>query len=144
MAEMGFTEATITITNEWEEENARLGLIKHEDVHAVAVTAMVDTGTTALIISPKIKEDLGLSVTETRTARLANGLYQTVDVTAAVTIRFQGRTSVCRALVVPNAHTLLGCIPLEEMRLKVNPVSKKLELITGEEDVIDMIDMMLI
>ena len=131
---MGIVHAKITLKNLYDEEKAREGRIKTEDIRTAAVTAVVDTGSLNLVITEELRQKLGLAVKGEKVAHIANGQRVSCKVTDAVEVRWKNRDTVVPALIIPGAEKiLLGAIPLEGMDLMVNPVSQELTGIHGEE-----------
>lgn len=119
---MGEVRENITLVNVGDIINVGRGYIKQEEIRHVTVEALVDTGAMNLVIGEETRKRLGLAIAQENTARLAGGVTQTCNVTEPVTIRWKDRFSSCHALVLPGSEEiLLGCIPLEDMDLKVNP-----------------------
>ena len=71
---MGNVFAKITLKNNGDLIKLREGLIPDTEVRTLILTALVDTGVSTLVINEDICRQLGLSITETRTASLAGGV----------------------------------------------------------------------
>jgi clan AA aspartic protease len=133
---MGFVHIDITLKNAFDAGNAKRGNIKESEIRQTTVTAMVDTGAATLVINEAIREELGLELENTYTARLADGTFHKYFYAEPVEILWKNRKTVLRPVVVPNANKiLLGAIPLEDMDLIVNPVKQELAGAHGEEPV---------
>ena len=131
---MGIVHAEIVLKNLFDEEKAREGRIKPENIRTAAVTAVVDTGSLYLVITEALRQQLGLGIKGEKTAHIANGQRVSCIVTDAVEVRWKNRDTVVPALVIPGAEKiLLGAIPLEGMDLMVNPVSQELVGVHGDE-----------
>ena len=131
---MGNVYAEITLKNGADLVRARDGSIKEQDVRSLKVTALVDTGATTLIMGENLCRELGLAVIGTRAAFLAGGAEVFCKVTEPVQICWKDRTSTISAWVLPgDEEVLLGVIPLEEMDLIVNPVSRELAGAHGDK-----------
>ena len=131
---MGTVYADIVLTNAGDEIRVVDGHIKAEEIRQTRVTAMVDTGAGTLAINEAVCTALGLRIEGLRRAELADGAKQPYKITEPVKIQWKNRNTVCRALVLPNAgEVLLGAIPLEDMDLIVNPVSRELVGAHGDE-----------
>ena len=130
---MGNVYAEITIKNGADVTNVGRGIIPVEDVRSITVSALVDTGATSVIIPEDMRQKLGLSVVETRTANLAGGAKMECKVTEPVWIYWKDRKVSCNALVLPEGRVLLGVIPLEFMDLVVDPKRQELVPAHGEE-----------
>jgi clan AA aspartic protease len=131
---MGEVVERITLVNTGDAAMGRRGIIKETEVRKTKLRALVDTGATNIVISEKIRQKLGLAITETGEVRLGNGKRESCVYTEWVTVRWKDRQAVCEAVVLPHAReTLLGVIPLEQMDLKVNLGEQKLEGAHGDE-----------
>jgi clan AA aspartic protease len=124
---MGMVHAEITLKNARETGELTDGLLKEQDVHKINVQAVVDTGAISLVFSDETCQKLGLKLQGERTARVDNGQRVNCKVTEQVEVHWKNRQTVCQAMVMPGAETiLLGAIPLEGMDLMVNPVTQEL------------------
>jgi clan AA aspartic protease len=133
---MGTVYAELTLRNEWDVVQAAKGFIKHEDIRAVTVTAVVDTGSYSLMIDEQTAQKLGLEKTGEQRIRIANGKRIVCPVTTPVEINWKDRQSVMRVITVPGLQQiLLGLLPLEEMDLVVHP--NKHELVGAHGDAIE-------
>ena len=130
---MGNVYAEITVKNALDVGNARAGQIAEQDVHAVTLTAIVDTGATTLVINEDIFNQLGLSVMETRNINVAGGGKVLCKVTDPVHIYWKNRFASVNAVVMPEGKPLLGVIPLEFMDLIVDPIRRELVGANGDE-----------
>jgi len=130
---MGTVHAEITLKNAKDEGKAFDGLIKEEDVRAVTVQAVVDTGALLTVITEELRQKLGLEARGEKFVKTANGQRISCKVTEAVEIHWKNRFSLHRAVVVPGAEkVLLGVISLEDMDLMVNPVTQELVGVHGD------------
>jgi hypothetical protein len=60
---------------------------------------------------------------------LADGEIKKLDVAEPVEIRFKNRTTSCNPIVLPgNTEMILGCIPLEDMDVLIDPRRAVMEL----------------
>ena len=124
---MGTVHAEITLKNAHDESKAQEGLIKTEDIRAITVQAIVDTGAMSLVITEELCQKLGLAKKGEKFVQIANGQRVSCKLTEAVEIHWKNRISTLSAVVIPGAKTvLLGSIPLEDMDLMVNPVTQEL------------------
>jgi clan AA aspartic protease len=106
---VGIVYANITLTNPYLRKS-------------VTVRAMVDTGTTHMIVTANVARDLGFDLEETSTYRLTIADTRRVRVPRIqpVEIRFEDRTFLTEAAVLGD-ECLMGVLPLEAMDLVVNP-----------------------
>ena len=131
---MGLTRVEITLKNSADMVRAADGAIHESEIRRLTVLALVDTGAGTLTITEAVRQKLGLTVQGLRRATLANDGKEMCKVTEPVAIQWQGRDTVCRAIVVPgNGEVLLGAIPLEDMDLVVDPMRQELVGAHGDE-----------
>ncbi len=105
------------------------GYIEKDKIRSCKVRALVDSGAYTLCINQSIKDQLGLRKQESMDAELANGQIEKVDMVGPVKIKIFNRISVCNAAVLPgDSEVLLGCIPLEDMDLILDPKEETLRL----------------
>jgi clan AA aspartic protease len=130
---MGNVYAEITVKNAFDVGNARAGQIAEKDIHAVTLTAIVDTGARTLVINEDIFNQLGLTVLETRNINVAGGGKVLCKVTDPVHIYWKNRFASVNAVVMPEGKPLLGVIPLEFMDLIVDPIRQELVGANGDE-----------
>jgi clan AA aspartic protease len=131
---MGEVTATLTLVNTGDVVMVQRGLMKEEEVRQETVTAIVDTGSTFIVINETLRARLGLQIKRSGSVGLAGGKRSVCNYTEPVTIRWQDRETECRAVVLPEGkEILLGVIPLEGMDLLVNPVDQCLQGVHGDE-----------
>jgi len=130
---MGMIQTEITLKNAFDEGKVSEGLIKENEIRAITVTAVVDTGAASLVISEELREKLGLRIMEERSVKLADGRRTACKLTEAVEVHWKDRHWPCAAVVIPNAETVfLGAIPLEGMDLMINPKTQELVGVHGD------------
>jgi clan AA aspartic protease len=112
---VGIVYADITLTNTYLRKS-------------VVVRAIVDTGTTHMIVTAGIARELGFDLEETSTYSLTVADTRRVRVPRIqpVEIRFLDRTYLTEAAVLGD-ECLMGVLPLEAMDLVVDP---KLQRVT--------------
>lgn len=95
------------------------------------VEALVDTGATYTGIPRPVLDGLGITPTDRRTLRLANG--QTIDRDAGlVLVRLDGRTVATTCIFGdPGSMALLGAVTLEESALAPDPIHRRLLPVTA-------------
>ena len=124
----------ITLENAKDRALADHGAIKEEEVRALKVEAIPDTGAWSLVINEDVRQKLGLAIKRKRWSTLADGKSGTYDVTESVIVQWKDRDFPVPAIVLPGAKDiLLGAMPLEGMDLMVDPVNGKLVGVHGEE-----------
>ena len=130
---MGTVFAEITLKNAADEENAREGLIREDEIRSVTVTSIVDTGAATLVINEKLCGMLGVGIREEKSVNLADGNRVMGKLTAPVDVIWKDRSWACPAVVIPGAETvLLGAIPLEGMDLMINTKAQELVGVHGD------------
>ena len=126
---MGLIYSNIELINAGDVEVAHRGYIKEADIRSLNVKALVDSGAYTLCINESIKDQLGLRKVEEMDAELANGTIEKIDVVGPIIVKIFNRTSHCKAAVFPGeTEVLLGCIPLEDMDLILDPKEETLRL----------------
>jgi predicted aspartyl protease len=124
---MGETYAEITLKNMDDVFMEKHGRIKASEVRQITLQAMADTGSTDLIISEAIRQQLGLEIEGSEPVELANTQTEEYPVTEAVAVHWKDRKTICTATVMPGeSEVLLGVLPLEAMDLMVDTVDQRL------------------
>jgi len=132
---MGRVMTKIKLTNPFDGERAREGLLPPEQVRTVEVEALVDTGATTLVLPAGVCRNLGLREAGRRKVRYANGVVAEVPWVRGVWIEILGREMTSDALVEAEGTTpLIGQIPLEGLDLIVNPKTRDLEVNPASPD----------
>jgi clan AA aspartic protease len=132
---MGMVRTEITLRNFLDKLHAHLGFIKEQEVREIRVNALVDTGAFTLVINEETREKLGLEITGSRPATLANGKRDIYNLAGQIEVRWKERYFYCDALVVPEGkEILLGALPLEAMDLIINPLKEEVVGAHGEEE----------
>ena len=90
------------------------------DFTAVSQRALVDTGSTFLMIPQHVAIQLGLELLEEREITLADGAKVKAPYVGPIEVRTCGRRAFVGAIVTGD-ETLLGAIPMEDMDLVVHP-----------------------
>ena len=110
-----------------DEELARRGLLKPEEVREVEKDVLVDTGATMLTLPEEVVEELGLTKGRYITASYADGAKKRRQIARGINIDVMGREAEVECVVeASGTRILLGQIPLEAMDLIVDPKSGKL------------------
>jgi len=133
---MGEVYTEITLKNGSDLVLVRNGHLEEKNIRSATVTALVDTGTTTIVIGEKIRKTLGLTVLQTRNVGLPGGKCINCGITEPVQIYWKDRSAIVQAMFLPNEEEiLLGIIPLEEMDLIIDPL--KQTLIGAHGDIIE-------
>lgn len=129
---MGLVYANIELINGEDLTLAKRHIIGEDEIRAMQVKALVDTGSYMLCINESIQEQLKFPVAERRSGQLANGSIVEYDVVSHVELKFKNRRTMCNAMVLPgDSEVLLGAIPLEDMDVLIHP--QRQELIVNPE-----------
>ncbi|MDR3148144.1 MAG: aspartyl protease family protein [Treponema sp.] len=124
----------ITLINAGDMVKARDGFIPKDNIRAVTIEAMPDTGAWTLVINEETRQQLGLAIEGSITSTLADGSTAEYKQTEAVKIQWNDRSTTQQALVVPGADDiLLGSLPLEALDLMVDPVNERLRGVHGDQ-----------
>jgi clan AA aspartic protease len=125
--EMGLVYAKIQLINGEDLAVSHRGYLPESEIRSVTSRALVDTGALDLVINEEIQEQLKLPVLHQRTIWLADETQREVDMVGPVEVRFENRSTIVKAIVLPGAEeVLLGAIPLEGLDVFIDPVQEKL------------------
>lgn len=124
----------ISLENVRDRGIAKGGYIPADEVRAITLKAMPDTGAWLLVINEETRQKLGLDIEGSMGASLADGSKRRYNLTEAVKICWQNRSTIQQAILVPDADDiLLGALPLEAMDLMVDTVNETLVGVHGDE-----------
>lgn len=127
--------AKLKLSNSFDEENVRRGLMKPEEVRSIEIEALVDTGATMLVLPAEVVAKLGMAESGRRKVRYANGSVAEVPWVGGIRLEVLGRDGVFSAMVEAEGSTpLLGQIPLEELDLVVDPKSREVHVNPASPD----------
>lgn len=102
-------------------------IIGSDEIRSMNIGMLLDTGSIMLCIKESIQEYMQFRVVDKRQAITANGQINTCDVVSGVELRFENRSTSCRAMVLPgNCEPLFGAIPMEDMDVLVHPQRQEL------------------
>ena len=119
---MSVVSTEITLKNELDVCNVKLGNIKENEIRQMTVQAIVDTGAWTMVINEEIRDKLGLDDNGFGEATLADGQKAEYPMAGPLEIRWKNRRMICEALVMPDApEVLFGAMALEHMDLTINP-----------------------
>lgn len=125
--DMGLVYAEIELTSVDDMVLHRRGFIDESEIKQITVNALVDSGAYMLTINDDVRNQLDLPLIEKQFATLADETQVEVEVVGPVDVRFENRSTTCRAVVLPNAgEVLLGAIPMEDMDVLIHPKEEKL------------------
>ena len=119
---MGYVHAEIELTNEGDFEQNYRGLLPEDEIRRVTTTALVDTGAWDLVINEEIQQRLNLRILGKQIVKLADETLLEVEIVGPVAIRFEDRSTILTAIVLPTtSEVLLGAYPLEGLDAFIDP-----------------------
>jgi predicted aspartyl protease len=125
---------TITLTNAGDLSVASRGLMPASKVRSLTVNACVDTGSWFLVVNEETRASLGLELTGTDTATLADGSVKEYPITEPVEFRWKDRRKSMNALLIPDAdEVLFGALCMEALDLMADPVNECLKGCHGDK-----------
>jgi clan AA aspartic protease len=98
---------------------------RKQDLSAVKVQALVDTGALMLCIPEHVSLQLELEQESIREVSVADGRKRSVPYVGPIKVSFGKRFCYVGALVLGD-EVLLGAVPMEDMDLVVNPAGREL------------------
>ena len=110
---MGLVRTTLTLANP-----------KRPDLAPLEVEALVDTGAVHLCIPERIAVQLGVDELEKRQVTTADGSTRLVPYVGPIVTAFRRRHCFTGAMVLGD-EVLLGSIPMEDMDLVVQPLTRQ-------------------
>src|SRR6266404_2277716 len=125
--EMGLVYVEIELLSVDDLALSRRGFLRADEVRRTKCNALVDSGAYELVINEDVKKQLDLPVLEERIVKLADDSERRVELVGPVEIRFENRSTVVRAVVLPGAaEILLGAIPMEGLDVVIDPREQRL------------------
>ena len=125
--EMGLVFAEIELINGEDIAVNHRGYLPENEIRRTTSRALVDTGALDLVINEEIQKQLKLPVLHRRTIWLADETQREIDMVGPVEVRFENRSTIVKAVVLPGAeHVLLGAIPLEGLDVFIDPLGERL------------------
>ena len=126
---MGYVYADIELTNEEDVVLHRHGLLPESGIKKVKCRAMVDSGAWDLVINEEVQRQLNLPVLERQAVEMADETIMEVDVVGPIEVRFETRTTIVKAIVLPGtSEVLLGAYPMEGLDVMIDPKRERLLL----------------
>ena len=124
---MGLVYAEIELLNGDDLAFHRRGSLPETEIRRITSNALVDSGALDLVINEEVQQQLNLPVLHQRTIWLADETQREVDMVGPVEVRFENRSTIVKAIVLPGAEdVLLGAIPLEGLDVFIDPVRERL------------------
>jgi clan AA aspartic protease len=122
---MGEVRVKAVLTNAVDEDLARRGQIRPDQIRRYEAQALVDTGAVRSCLPAHVVEQLGLSLRGQRVAEYADGRKDIVAVTGPVVIHIEGRDTLEEALVLGD-EVLIGQTVVEKIDMWVDCVHQRL------------------
>jgi clan AA aspartic protease len=126
---MGYVHAEIELTNAGDVEMNYRGLLPENEIRRVTTRALVDSGAWDLVINEEVQRRLNLRVLGKQRVKLADETLLEVEIVGPVRVRFEDRSTILDAVVLPaTTEVLLGAYPLEGLDAFIDPKRQKLIL----------------
>ena len=110
---MGLVRTTLTLANP-----------TRPDLDPIEVEALVDTGAVHLCIPERLAVQLGLDELERREVTIADGSTRSVPYVGPIVTAFRRRHCYTGAMILGD-EVLVGAIPMEDMDLVVQPLTRE-------------------
>ena len=124
---MGYVYAEIELTNEDDVVLHRHGIRLESEIKKVKCRALVDSGAWDLVINEEVQRQLDLPVIDRQAVEMADETVIEVDVVGPVQIRFESKTTIASAIVMPGiSEVLLGAYPMEGLDVMIDPKGERL------------------
>jgi len=118
---MGKVKVDVKLTNVFDDEKAREGLIPQTEVRSIVKDALIDTGATVCAIPQDVAQLLGLREWKKVKVTYANGAIEEKPVVRVI-VEILGRASTTSAIIEEKGkEILIGQIVIEELDLVVDP-----------------------
>jgi len=125
--EMGYVYADIELRNEDDVALHRHGWLPESEIKRVTCRALVDSGSWDLVINEDIQKQLNLPFRERQAVEMADDTVMEVDVVGPIEVRFQHKTTIVDAVVMPGTSgILLGAYPMEGLDVMIDPKRERL------------------
>lgn len=122
---MGEVKVKVKLTNALDEMLARRGQLSTDQVRSYEAAAIVDTGAVCSVLPIHVVQRLGLDIRKQGVAGYADGRLESVGITDAVLIEWEGRDTLEEALVLGD-EVLIGQTVLEKLDLLVDCPNQRL------------------
>jgi clan AA aspartic protease len=124
---MGLVYADIELINNGDLEMVRRNYMDKDEVRRMRVNMLADSGAYMMAINENIQAIMDFPFLERRKSYLADNTPVEFDVVGPVMVKFENRTAICSANVLPgDSEPLLGAIPMEEMDVLIHPLKQEL------------------
>ncbi len=122
---MGEIRVKVRIANQFDEMQARRGMIPWDEVRSYEADAVVDTGAVRSVVPPHVLDVLGVELLGDRVAEYADGRKESVPLSEPLTFRLSDRETTGEALVL-GAEVLIGQTILEKLDLLADCANRRL------------------
>lgn len=124
---MGYVYADIELINEEDVVLHRHGWLPESGIKKVTCRAMVDSGAWDLVITDVVQRQLNLPVIDRQAVEMADETTIEVDVVGPIKVRFENKTTIANAIVLPGtSEVLLGAYPMEGLDVMIDPKGERL------------------
>ncbi len=122
---MGEIRVKVRIENDHDVFLYKEGKIKKQDIRAVEIDALVDTGAVMILLPQELVETLGLEKIDRAIVSLANDEKIELDVAGTVSLTIGNRRMKTDCLVgPPQCEPLIGQLVLERLDLILDPLKR--------------------
>ena len=112
----------VKIWNFLDQALAERGIISPSEVRSIELEdAVVDTGSTRLVLTAGLVQTLGLPTVNEITVRYADNRTARKSIVRGALIEIMGRTAIFDAVVEEDGQPLIGMVVLEELDLWPDP-----------------------
>ena len=112
----------VKMSNFLDEGLAERGLIEPDEVRSIELEeAIVDTGSTRLVLTGEMVDRLGLELVGEITAKYADNRIGRKPIARGVLLEIMERTAIFDAVVEEDGQALIGMVVLEELDLWPDP-----------------------
>ena len=112
----------VKMWNFLDEGLAERGIISPDEVRSIELEgAVVDTGSTRLVLTTELVERLGLPLVGDITVRYADNRTARKPIARGVLVEIMDRTAIFDAVVEADGQPLIGMVVLEELDLWPDP-----------------------
>ena len=128
--------AKLKLTNCYDLERLRGGVLSADQVRTLEIEALVDTGSVDMVLPEDVVEALGLHEIARLSVRLADGSRRILPKVGPLFLEIFNRCTNTDAYVVPRgAPALLGQIQLEALDIVVDPRSREIRVNPDSPDI---------
>jgi predicted aspartyl protease len=122
---MGEIRVKVQITNQFDEMQARRGMIPWEEVRSYEADGVVDTGAVRSAVPPHVLDMLGVELFGQRVAGYADGRTEAVPLSESMLFKVMGRETQEEAFVL-GTEVLIGQTILEKLDLLADCTNQRL------------------